>query len=144
MKKITTPGTLTKLKAIVHMQKERLALKEDEYRAILYAVSGKTSAACMNYFELSACINAMNRMLIQYGKPTCGFINTKANGKNGKFIIAVKTKAKKVLGSTNDARLKDYLAKMQKTSLEQCNHTELRRIMGFLSTLEKKHQKTTL
>ncbi len=148
-------NNLNKHKALIHIQKKELGLTDDEYRTILQSVTGKTSTSEMNYTELSKIINSLNTLLVASGKASLGYISPTKSGSSGSsghsgssnnsgknrrpttFLEAVKSKAYATLGKNADARLKGFLQKMNKTSLDECTSKELRRVMGFLSTLQK-------
>ncbi len=125
-----------KLLAIIHMQKKRLSLSDDDYRTILHSVTGYYSAKDFKTQEqFRAIIAVLNRQL--------GLLNLPpvhpggARKYQSPFLYAVSSKAKAVLGNSADARLAGYLKKMGKASLEECSPKELRRIMGFLSNISK-------
>ncbi len=125
-----------KLLAIVHMQKKRLHLSDDDYRLMLYSVTGFYSAKDLKTQEqFKAVIAVLNRQLSLLNLPT---VHPKGARKyQSPFLYAISSKAKAVLGDSANSRLRGYLKKMGKHSLEECNPQELRRIMGFLSRLQK-------
>ncbi len=135
---------LNKQIALIHLQKKHLGLSDDEYRTVLKSVTGKTSAAQLNYSEVSAVITAMNTLLKKAGKATLGYVNTQAGSSSKPTLLnAVNAKAHAVLGNHAADRLAGFLKKIQKSSLEACTPQELRRIMGFLSVVEKNSRTKT-
>ncbi len=129
--------------ALIHIQKKELGLTDDEYRTILNSTTGKLSSADLNYYELGKVIEALNTLLVSSGKAALGYIDKKPSSsyqsfKRQNFPNAVRAKAKATLGEHTDNRLNGFLQKMNRTSLEECSPKELRRVMGFLSTLQKK------
>ncbi len=125
-----------KLLAIIHMQKKRLSLSDEDYRTILHAVTGYPSAKDFKTQEqFKAVIAILNKQLTLRNIPPIRPKGTRRY--QSSFLNAVSSKAKAVLGDSANSRLRGYLKKMGKNSLEECNPQELRRVMGFLSAVQK-------
>ncbi len=134
--------TRNKMLGIIHMQKKKLNLCDEDYQTLLYAITGKDSAKDLTeHKELTDVISALNRELSIRGMSKFYYNNRKrgenVGTKKGSFLFAVQAKAHAVLGSDSDKRLQGFLQKMNKTTLEECDSQELRRVMGLLSVLQK-------
>ena len=124
---------------MIHMQKKDLHLDDEAYRAILAGETSHESCADCTMGELFIIFNALNNILLSYGKTAYRFFpfvykNTLRN--------AVDIRAKKILGDRAESRLEKFIqTKLQKTSLDECTDRELRRVMGFLSSVERNENK---
>lgn len=128
-----------KMLALIHLQKTKAAISDEVYVTILYNNAGVDSAA--NIYSLKqfkAVINALNKVLIAQGQSPLGNEGN-YNPNEQRFLNAVRAKAQAVLGTEHyRLRLTGYLKKMHCASLEDCDTQQLRRVMGFLSTLERR------
>lgn len=138
MQPLITEASRKKMLALIHVQKAQSAIPDEVYVTILYNNAGVDSAAKMDSLkQFKAVINALNKVLIAQGQQPLG------NGNNytpegQRFLAAVRAKAHTVLGTKHyQARLDGYLRKMQCSRLEDCNSQQLRRVMGFLSAIER-------
>jgi hypothetical protein len=120
--------------ARIHILKKEAALTDDEYRSLLSGAAGVSSAADIDtpdrYYKV---IFALEKYLLSIGKTPSG----RQENKKKTFVKAVVERAKHILGPTYRNRLAGYLRKMGKTDLRDCSDRELRRVMGFLLTVER-------
>ena len=138
MHTIITEASRKKMLALIHLQKTKSALSDEVYVTILYNNAGVDSAAKMDSLkQFKAVINALNKVLIAQGQQPLGNSNN-YTPKDLRFLAAVRAKAQTVLGTKHyQQRLDGYLRKMHCTRLEDCTSQQLRRVMGFLSTIER-------
>ena len=135
------PYTLTEAKrkkylSLIHIQKAKAHLDDEEYVTILYSCAAVDSAAkitTMQQFE--AVVTALNRVLIAQGQAPQGDRNYIPH--SSAFLNAVKVRACRILGPMWEQRLAGYLKKIGQSRLEECSNSQLRRVMGFLSTIER-------
>ena len=122
--------------AIIHIQKAKVALTDEEYKTVLLESAGVTSAALIQtQFEFNAVVSALNKILVSKGIQPFGY-NYKFTLHENRFLKAVKAKSHAVLGSAYKTRLHGFLKKIGKEKLEDCSARELRRVMGFLSSIK--------
>lgn len=133
-------STRNRLISLIHAQKTLAQLTEDEYRLIVSGATDHTSCSECTIKELFSIFRDLNIILSKQGKQKFVFSKQKIfpNLKN-----AILARAKRLLGSEYEIRLNGYLARLKRTSLDDCNNNELRQIMGFLSTLERKNNTKT-
>lgn len=126
--------------SLIHAQKTAAQLTEEQYRLIVSGATDHTSCSECTTKELFSVFHDLNIILSKQGKKKFIISKQKAfpNLKN-----AILARAKKLLGSEYEIRLNGYLARLKRTSLDDCNNNELRQIMGFLSTLERKNNTKT-
>lgn len=110
--------------ALIHMQKAKANLTDDEYMSFLIGNVGVDSATkikTQKQFQLV--INGLNKILVTKGLKPLGnrFSKDKA------FLSAVRARANTILGSSAEKNRKG----------KDCSPYELRRVMGFLSTVER-------
>ncbi|MEL3908037.1 MAG: hypothetical protein P1P64_03350 [Treponemataceae bacterium] len=131
---ITLESRRKKCLALIHIQKARAGLTDDEYSSLLLGTVGVDSAAKVKSLaQLNLVIGELNKILKAKG------INPRGNytQKDKAFLNAVKARATTVLGTHSEKRLAGFLKKLGKQKLEDCTSYELRRVMGFLSTVER-------
>lgn len=122
-----------KLIQLIHIQKAKIGLTDDDYRVILESTTGESSCSKLNYSQLFQVFNNLNNILKKQGKKALIFKkNTDAT-----LQEAVVNRAEKILGPAYQTRLQGFLQKIGKNSIQDCNFQELRRVMGFLSTIER-------
>lgn len=122
-----------KLIQLIHIQKGKIGLTDDDYRVILESTTGESSCSKLNYSQLFQVFNNLNNILKKQGKKALIFKkNTDAT-----LQEAVVNRAEKILGPACQTRLQGFLQKIGKNSIQDCNFQELRRVMGFLSTIER-------
>lgn len=126
----------TRLISKIHQQKKIAGLSDEEYRLILSAETGKESCSDCTLSELEQVFRAMNNLLVRMGENPFHIRNLFYSS----LSEVVQAKAEKVLGSGSAARLKGFLAKMGRSSLDECSDIELRRILSFLSTVQKQER----
>jgi hypothetical protein len=119
--------------ARIHILKKEAALTDEEYRALLFGAAGVSSAADIEtpdqYYKV---VFTLEKHLASIGKIPSGCT---ANKKNLPEVIL--DRAKRILGPGCQSRMAGYLRKMGKTGLGECSDRELRRVMGFLSAVER-------
>lgn len=123
----------SRLVSLIHMQKNKAALGDDEYRLILSAETGKESCSDCTLSELEQVFRAMNNLLVRMGESPFHIRNLLYSS----LAEVVQAKARRVLGDGWASRLQGFLSKMGRKSLDDCSDIELRRILGFLSTLQR-------
>ena len=122
--------------ARIHSMKRDAELSDEDYRLLLSGAAGVDSAKNIKtpdqYYRV---ITALSNLLMAQGKIPFGKPIPKQP-----FRDAVSAKARLVLGNDYQIRLSGYLRKMGKACLTECNDWELRKIMGFLSRIEKQEK----
>lgn len=128
-----------KMLALIHLQKNKAKITDEQYIGILLDHAGVDSASKIeNIKQFKSVIDALNKILIAQGKAPLGSSQNFIL-QSQRFLNAVRAKANAVLGNHSKNRLQGYLRKMGKSGLEDCSMRELRRVMGFLSIIEKKY-----
>lgn len=130
----------SRLIGLIHMQKNAASLSDDEYRLIIAGATGKESCSVCDMKELYSVFHDMNAVLENKGHRP--FYFHKVNNSNTKPSVkdAVVSRCKKLFGDNWNDRLQGFLNRMGKKSLFNCNDKEVRQIMGWLSTLERKQK----
>ncbi|MDE5898937.1 MAG: regulatory protein GemA [Treponemataceae bacterium] len=126
-------GSRNRLISIIHAQKGKAHLSDDEYRLVLYGATGKNSCTECTLQELQSVFDDLNIVLERKGMRRFGFRQESLTLRE-----AVAARAEAVLGGECKARLDSFLAKLGRTSIDECSGKELRRVMGFLSAVERK------
>ena len=135
------PYTLTEAKrkkylSLIHLQKAKAHLDDEEYVTVLYSCASVDSAAkIMTIQQFEAVITALNKLLAAQGQSPLGDQNYIPH--SSAFLNAVKVRACRILGPMWEQRLAGYLKKIGQSRLEECSNSQLRRVMGFLSTVER-------
>lgn len=128
-----------KMLALIHLQKNKAKITDEQYIGILLDHAGVDSASKIESIkQFKSVIDALNKILIAQGKAPLGS-SQNFTSQSQRFLNAVRAKANAVLGNHSKNRLQGYLSKMGKSCLEDCSMRELRRVMGFLSIIEKKY-----
>lgn len=128
-----------KMLALIHLQKNKAKITDEQYIGILLDHAGVDSASKIeNIKQFKSVIDALNKILIAQGKAPLGS-SQNFTPQSQRFLNAVRAKANAVLGNHSKNRLQGYLNKMGKSCLEDCSMRELRRVMGFLRIIEKKY-----
>ena len=116
--------------ARIHVLKKQSGITDDEYRSLLVGAAEVDSAKDIEtpdqYYKVISCLE---RYLLSIGKLSSRPV--------GSFLDAVQKRAERILGPDYRKRLGGYLQKMGKKNLNECSDRELRRVMGFLSSIEK-------
>ncbi|MDR0878967.1 MAG: regulatory protein GemA [Treponema sp.] len=122
--------------ARIHVLKKEAGITDEEYRSLLNGAAGVGSAAEIEspdqYYKV---IKTLEKYLISTGKPPTGKPVPAAKRKT--LFEVVQDRAKHILGPGCQNRMAGYLRKMGKNDLYDCSDRELRRVMGFLSTVER-------
>jgi len=125
--------------ARIHVLKKEAGLSDGEYRALLHGAAGVDSAAKIEtpdqYYKV---ITALEKYLGSIGKPPTG--RPAPSSVKRTVYDVVRDRAKRLMGDGYHRRLTGYLRKMGKKELGDCSDRELRRVMGFLSILEKQEE----
>ena len=121
--------------ARIHILKKEMGITDKDYRSVLSGAAGVEYAAEIEtpdqYYRV---ITALSNLLTAQGKiPSVKC----TGGKKHLFRDAVKARAGRILGANYQVRLAGYLRKMGKADLNQCSDRELRRVMGFLSKVDR-------
>ena len=138
------PYTLTEAKrkkylSLIHLQKAKAHLDDEEHVTVLYSCASVDSAAkIMTIQQFEAVITALNKLLAAQGQSPLGDQNYIPH--SSAFLNAVKVRACRILGPMWEQRLTGYLKKIGKARLEECSPSQLRRVMGFLSTVERRNR----
>ena len=119
--------------ARIHILKKEAALTDDEYRSLLSGAAGVSSAADIEtpdqYYKV---VFTLEKYIASIGKTPSGRAANKRT-----LSETVLNRAKRILGPGYRNRITGYLRKMGKTDLGDCSDRELRRVMGFLSSIER-------
>lgn len=138
------PYTLTEAKrkkylSLIHLQKAKAHLDDEAYVTILYSCAAVDSAAKITTVQqFEAVVTALNKVLIAQGQAPQGDRAYVPHA--SAFLNAVKARACRILGISWEQRLAGYLKKTGKARLEECSPSQLRRVMGFLSTVERSNR----
>lgn len=123
-----------RLVALVHAQAARLSLPDGEYRAVLFAETGRGSCTECSVAELRRAFLAFNLLLIRSGlAPFSG-----APSYRPSLADAVRARARTVLGDAWEIRLSGFLDGAGLPPVASCSPAQLRRILAFLSGVEKR------
>ncbi|MDR1903395.1 MAG: regulatory protein GemA [Treponema sp.] len=123
--------------ARIHVLKKEAALTDDEYRSVLSGAAGVSSATDIDtpdqYYRV---VFALEKYILSIGS-----IPSAHQGNKKKPIREVVVeRAQHILGPGYRGRMAGYLKKMGKADLRDCSDRELRRVMGFLSAVERKQK----
>jgi hypothetical protein len=122
--------------ARIHVLKKEAGISDEEYRSLLSGAVGVNSAAAIEtpdqYYKV---IKSLEKYLVSIGKLPTGKPVPAAKRKT--LFEVVQDRAKHILGPGYQNRMSGYLRKMGKADLYDCTDRELRRVMGFLSTVER-------
>ena len=135
------PYTLTEAKrkkylSLIHLQKAKAHLDDELYVTLLYSCASVDSAAKITTIQqFEAVVTALNKLLAAQGQSLLGDRNYISH--SSVFLNAVKVRACRILGIMWEQRLTGYLKKIGQSRLEECSPTQLRRVMGFLSAIER-------
>ena len=129
-----------RLIGMIHMQKSAAQLTNDEYRLILMGAAGKLTCSECSLKELFAVHKDLNTLLVKQGQKAFIFHRGPNHSNKPTIQNAVVVKAKKVLGENWKERLDGFLHKLNKTSVKDCTENEIRRIMGWISTTERRQK----
>ena len=129
-----------RLIGMIHMQKSAAHITDDGYRLILMGATGKLTCSECSLKELFAVHKDLNTLLVKQGQKAFIFHRGPNHSNKPTIQNAVVVKAKKVLGENWKERLDGFLQKLNKTSLKDCTENEIRRIMGWISTTERRQK----
>ena len=132
-----------RLIALIHAQKNAAGLSDDEYKTILYGATGKGSCTDCAQKELFSIFNDLNSVLEKRGQRKVVFRRNPNGHKKTTIQDAVIYKARQTFGDGYYNRLQGYLKKMNKIDLASCDFKEIRQIMGWLSTEQKRGSRRT-
>jgi hypothetical protein len=120
--------------ARIHILKKEAALTDDEYRSLLFGAAGVNSASDIEtpdqYYKV---IFTLEKYLVSIGKPP----SRRPAGTPWSLPEVIRERSKRILGHGYQNRMAGYLRKMGKSNLDDCSDSELRRVMAFLSAVEK-------
>lgn len=127
--------TRKQLISLIHAQKTQAGLSDDVYRTIIVANTGEDSCKELNVSQLFFVFNALNECLKKLDKPIFRFNRQKPDIRN-----AVVQRAESLLGTHWKTRLSGFLSRIGRKTVAECDDIDCRKIMGFLSTLERKEK----
>lgn len=130
----------TRLIGMIHMQKSAAHITDDGYRLILMGATGKLTCSECSIKELFAVHKDLNTLLVKQGQKAFVFHGSPNHSNKKTIQNAVVARAKKVLGENWKERLDGFLQKLNKTSVKDCTENEVRRIMGWISTTERRQK----
>lgn len=126
----------TRLISLIHAQKNAAVLDDETYRIIVNGATGKDSCSDCTMQELKNIFVDLNSVLCKQGKRTFSFYQ---RWEPPSLSDAVTARAKKILGEDWRNRLDSFSqSKFGKKSFRCCDNSELRRMMAFLTTLERR------
>lgn len=123
------------LTAIIHAQKNTAALTDDEYRMVLYGATGKTSCTECTAMELQKVYTDLNEILEKKGLRKYGFPRRKSS-----VQTAAVMRAKKVFGADWQTYLDGFLRKIGADNLASCTDKQIRRVMAYISAVERRQK----
>lgn len=124
-----------RLISVIHAQKNKAGLTDDEYRMVIFGATGKQSCKACNLQELKSIYYDLNLILSKKGIEK--FFYTQNNQRS--LVSVIISRAEKVMGADYQKRIQGFLHKMKKKSLDDCTDQELRRLLGFISTISRKN-----
>lgn len=130
----------TRLIGMIHMQKSAAHITDDGYRLILIGATGKLTCTECSIKELFAVHKDLNTLLIKQGQKAFIFHRSPKHSNKPTIQNAVVARAKKVLGKNWKERLDGFLQKLNRPSVKDCTENEIRRIMGWISTTERRQK----
>lgn len=130
----------TRLIGMIHMQKSAAHITDDGYRLILMGATGKLTCSECSLKELFAVHKDLNTLLVKQGQKAFIFHRGPNHSNKPTIQNAVETRARKVLGENWKERLDGFLHKLNRTSVKDCTENEIRRIMGWISTTERRQK----
>lgn len=130
----------TRLIGMIHMQKSAAHITDDGYRLILIGATGKLTCTECSIKELFAVHKDLNTLLAKQGQKAFIFHRSPKHSNKPTIQNAVVARAKKVLGKNWKERLDGFLQKLNRTSVKDCTENEIRRIMGWISTTERRQK----
>lgn len=130
----------TRLIGMIHMQKSAAHITDDGYRLILIGATGKLTCTECSIKELFAVHKDLNTLLVKQGQKAFIFNRSPKHSNKPTIQNAVVARAKKVLGKNWKERLDGFLQKLNRPSVKVCTENEIRRIMGWISTTERRQK----
>lgn len=126
--------------SLIHAQKKEAGIDDETYRIIVNGATGKDSCSDCTMKELNVIFGDLNSLLIKQGKKTFSFY---PRWEKPSLADAVTARAQKILGEDWHNRLDSFAkTKFGKSSYRQCDNSEFRRIMAFLTNVERKERAT--
>jgi len=112
-------------------------LDQQAYSAVLEGLVEKKSTADMNMSELKKVLNFFQERGFVIKNQVFN-VKSELDREKKSVINAINERAPKVLGENYELRIKGFLSFLGRDSLEFCTMRDLRRIHGFLSSIERK------
>lgn len=129
----------TRLIGLIHAQVHTACLDDEAYRAILYGATGEQSCSDCTVQQLQTVFADLNIVLERQHKKTFTFSH---HTWHPTMRDAVTARAKKLFGENWKERLEQFIQiKIGKQSFSVCNEPDLRRIMAFLTAVERNSRK---
>ena len=136
MKKSKHKSNRSRLISLIHAQKNSCGLDDATYRIIVNGSTGKDSCADCSMKELKTIFDDLNSILFKQGKDTFFY---RPRWENPSMSDAVVARAKKILGNDWKGRLDSFvMTKFSKKTYKECDTSELRIVMAFLTNIERK------
>lgn len=120
-----------RLISIIHQQKKRVGLSDDEYRYIIFTETNENSCSVCTIFQLEQVYRTLNRLLIQKGLAPYHFRYALS------LADVVEAKSEKLFGKNWQERIQGFMLAKNLPPLNKCTDKDLRMILGFLSTIER-------
>ena len=121
----------TRLISIIHQQKKKAGLSDEEYRSIIFTETRETSCSQCTIFQLEQVYRTLNRLLVLKGLAPYRF----------RYAVSpadvVEAKAEKLFGKNWKERIQGFITSKKLPELNKCTDKDIRMILGFLSTIER-------
>ncbi len=128
----------SRLISLIHAQKNAAGFDDSMYRTFIAQKTGKESCSECTMQELKTIFESLNTVLQTLGKNTFVYY---PRWEQPSLKDAVTARAKKLLGEDWEKRLDSFVqTKFSKAKYILCDKGELRRIMAFLSNIERKER----
>jgi hypothetical protein len=130
-------NTRNRLISMIHAQQTAAGFDADAGRDIKFRITGKYSCKDCSTAELFEIFSAFNKILLSQHRQAFYFRSNRTTKPT--MREAVEARADKILGTDSKDRLQRFVAqRLHKISLAYCTDKELRSVMGFLSTVERR------
>ena len=128
----------SRLISLIHAQKSQAGLDDETYRLIISGATGKQTCTECSMKELKLVFRDLNSVLSKQGKQTYTF---RSYWETPTIQDAVTSRAKRILGDDWKGRLDRFAdARFQKSAYTECDDSERRSIMAFLTNMERRER----
>lgn len=114
-----------RLISIIHQQKKRAALSDEEYRSIIFAETGASSCSDCTVVQLEQVYRTLNRLLMLKGLAPYRFRDALSPAD------VVEAKAEKLFGKNWQERIQGFITSKKLPDLNKCTDKDLRMIWVF-------------